>query len=494
MNPTTLSEGIELNLLYQQFYTNVKASGAQGNGTTDDTAAIQKAINAAGVNGGKVFLPPGTYNISTPLNVTANAVLIEGCGPGATIIQLTAGFVGAAAILVTGANDFQIRNLAIQAISSTYSSNPAADGVKVAHSNRPIIEDLIILNLNGYGVQVISDATGDSLYPIIEGIHLKNCKTGIHLQGTASSDGLMNAVVSDIIAENIQAGDGVLIEDVVNITADNFQGNTIATGNALHIKGASQNIFVANVDMGALVSGAASPTAVCLVETGTNGSPSNVNIENALFFGGLTGASVTAGTLITFSSCSFFKNGTHGLLTSGSAQVTITGCTFNLNGFTAGTGHYDANIGSSGNIIVSANYFLTPNGTSSGQVAQAINIAAGTHLVIGNWFAGANAGNTFNGTPTAARSNQGYNPPATFVTTPSIPASNTAIQNTTGVDCFVYIIGGTVTAIAVGSASGSTTATGLTSAVAGVIVFLPAGWWIKLTYSVVPTSWLFQGI
>ncbi|GAC1471375.1 MAG: hypothetical protein PVSMB5_19940 [Ktedonobacteraceae bacterium] len=491
INPATLSEGVELALLYKQ-QGNAKAWGAQGNGTTDDTAAIQAAINAAPTTGGKIFLSPGTYSISTPLNITANGIMIEGAGPGATILQLTAGFVGAAAILVIGANDFQIRNMSVQAISATYSSNPSADGIKVVHSNRPIIEDLILLNLNGYGLQIISDATGDSLYPMIDDIHLKNCKTGIHLQGTASSDGLMNAVIGDIITENIQAGDGILIEDVVNVTADNFQGNTIATGNALHIKGASQNIFIANVDMGALVSGVASPTPVCLVETGTNGSPSNVSIENALFFGGSIGASVTAGSLITFSTCAFFKNGTHGLSTSGTAQVTVSGCIFNLNGFTAGAGHYDANIGSSGNIIVSANYFLTPAGSGSSQVAQAINVAAGTHLVIGNWFAGANAANTFNGTPTAARSNQGYNPPATFVTTPSVPASNTAIQNTTGVDCYVYILAGTITVIGVGATS-TTTATGLTSSASGVTVFLPAGWYIKLTYSVAPT-WVFQGV
>jgi hypothetical protein len=42
---------------------NVRTYGARGNGTTDDTAAIQAAIDAAGQ--GTVYFPPGTYLYST---------------------------------------------------------------------------------------------------------------------------------------------------------------------------------------------------------------------------------------------------------------------------------------------------------------------------------------------------------------------------------------------------------------------------------------------
>ncbi|MFE5621718.1 right-handed parallel beta-helix repeat-containing protein [Streptomyces virginiae] len=63
----------------------VAAYGAVGNGTTDDTTAIQNALNAAGVAGGTVVLPGGkTYRITNYLNVKSNVTIIA---RGATIRQ-----------------------------------------------------------------------------------------------------------------------------------------------------------------------------------------------------------------------------------------------------------------------------------------------------------------------------------------------------------------------------------------------------------------------
>jgi hypothetical protein len=48
---------------------NVKAYGAKGDGITDDTIAIQNAINAALNNGGDVFFPKGYYRVTQPIKV-----------------------------------------------------------------------------------------------------------------------------------------------------------------------------------------------------------------------------------------------------------------------------------------------------------------------------------------------------------------------------------------------------------------------------------------
>ena len=58
--------------------------GATGNGTTDDTAAIQNAINAVGSSGiyGSLYFPAGTYKITSTLNVT-QPIFLQGAGAGA---------------------------------------------------------------------------------------------------------------------------------------------------------------------------------------------------------------------------------------------------------------------------------------------------------------------------------------------------------------------------------------------------------------------------
>lgn len=64
--------------------------GAVGDGVTDDTAAVQAAIDAAGVAGvGKVKFPAGTYFLeSGKVNITYDNITLEGVGD-ASVIKLT---------------------------------------------------------------------------------------------------------------------------------------------------------------------------------------------------------------------------------------------------------------------------------------------------------------------------------------------------------------------------------------------------------------------
>lgn len=59
----------------------VKKYGAKGDGLTDDTVAIQNAINSAQTKGGgTVYFPQGTYLISATLTVTADNIQLQGVG------------------------------------------------------------------------------------------------------------------------------------------------------------------------------------------------------------------------------------------------------------------------------------------------------------------------------------------------------------------------------------------------------------------------------
>jgi hypothetical protein len=77
---------------------NVKAYGAVGNGTTDDTAAFKNAIFAAGaVFAGTVLVPPGQYKIASTLILTTVGMRLVGTGRG--------GFFGQPQLIWGGATD-----------------------------------------------------------------------------------------------------------------------------------------------------------------------------------------------------------------------------------------------------------------------------------------------------------------------------------------------------------------------------------------------------
>ncbi len=70
-------------------FIDVKSKGAKGDGTTNDSAAIQAAITDSVSTGVPVYLSPGTYKINASLNIST-PVTIVGAGRGKAILKSAA--------------------------------------------------------------------------------------------------------------------------------------------------------------------------------------------------------------------------------------------------------------------------------------------------------------------------------------------------------------------------------------------------------------------
>jgi len=89
---------------------NVKAYGAKGDNVTDDTQAIQAAIDAC-PNGGMVFFPAGLYRITAPLSIVNKAVALVGAHYRFTALMPT----GSSAIVINSDYAVRVAHLTIYA-------------------------------------------------------------------------------------------------------------------------------------------------------------------------------------------------------------------------------------------------------------------------------------------------------------------------------------------------------------------------------------------
>src|ERR1051326_5606056 len=97
--------------------------GAVGDGTTDDTSALQTAVDTALAQSvvPQLYVPPGNYAISSPITVGSNLVIVGAGESITTLVPKSAAFSGAFINYTSATTDilnFAIRDFGINGDSS----------------------------------------------------------------------------------------------------------------------------------------------------------------------------------------------------------------------------------------------------------------------------------------------------------------------------------------------------------------------------------------
>jgi parallel beta-helix repeat protein len=146
--------------------TNVKSFGAKGDGVTNDTEAIQNAINYLNTkNGGTLFFPVGTY-LSDTLIIQSN-IEIKGENKWLSVIKLIDSPTGAL-LECSGTSATFKTNININNIHLKHRENYSPTGYKGTLVNSEYarwgtICDCVLSNISNYGIRLVeTDSSSDT--------------------------------------------------------------------------------------------------------------------------------------------------------------------------------------------------------------------------------------------------------------------------------------------------------------------------------------------
>ena len=169
---------------------NVKSFGAIGDGTTDDTAAIQAAVDTASNDGGRVYLPAGRYRTTGPITATWTATPATGLPARPLLTEIYGD--GPGAILINSSLQNGITEIMCTALASGRGVIELL-GTGNTHATTTKVRDLTIRMrgaLNGGGGTTSSGAycirAGDSTMLHLDNLHLFGAK-GIALKISSSA-------------------------------------------------------------------------------------------------------------------------------------------------------------------------------------------------------------------------------------------------------------------------------------------------------------------
>lgn len=358
---TSTVVGLQNAASYQVYNVKTAPYGAVGNGVADDTTAIQAAINAANTaGGGVVYLPAGTYKISSALTLH-NRITIRGDGDFVTnIVQSSTsanGFIGSSLIYII-----------IEHLRLTGPGSGTGEGINfTTEFDYCILRDISATGWGSTGIEIEQ--------PIVTNLtrvtSFNNGGAGIYIHGNPST-GAGTSVSFDSCWTHDNVSNGFSID---NMTYCSFQA--CASDNQINSGKAG---YLINQCTGFTFSGCGSEGNNFGWEL--SGSSTGIVFNSPYIFNTPStgiGIWVTGGT----TNVQIFGS-TEALPQAGAAAAikVDTGCTATIQGAVATT----ANVLASGTTVVASNASGVrsyPNGVTTPTLTMTGNIAMGSNKVTG---------------------------------------------------------------------------------------------------------------
>ncbi|WP_420175421.1 glycosyl hydrolase family 28-related protein [Luteococcus sp. OSA5] len=186
-------------------WTSVREFGATGDGSTDDTEAIQRAVEAAG-EGGTVYFPLGTYRISAPLRGLPQQTF-RGSGSNSGVsarflrgVQIVASHAGAVLQLAPCSH---VRELRLMGPGDTVSGSV---GISARDSSAVVLDEVTIWHTE-LGIDL-----SKCWYAHINHCSLWNNQTAMRVEYCYNVS-LHNIRISGLLADGSSNGTGIEMVD-----------------------------------------------------------------------------------------------------------------------------------------------------------------------------------------------------------------------------------------------------------------------------------------
>jgi len=286
--------------------TNVKAFGATGDGITNDTVAIQSAINASSI----VYFPPGTY-LCSGIVLPSNFKLL-GAGIGATTLKLIP-IPTSPLIDISGVTGNCKENISISDITlmhnTTFVRNGFAGVLLVGqYTRRILIENVEFKTFNAHAIYVryTDDSTTMAQGWIIRGCIFRDggtASTGIFLDSESEYNLVSNCTFHTI---------------TYAIKVTNAANNTILECIFLNCAGITADVSLANCGKLTVMG--------CLINHCTG---YGIVINQSIVTKGEYG-SIISGNEILYSPGALYLNGVIGVIVTGNRLINNSGSPITL--------------------------------------------------------------------------------------------------------------------------------------------------------------------